>query len=56
MDRHKNLLDMYSLENCLSVKGKFCFWTYEDLQTKLYAIRRLFIPPAPETQDELDIH
>ena len=29
---------------------------YEVLQTKMYAIRRLFIPPAPETQDELDIH
>ena len=29
---------------------------YEVLQTQMYAIRRLFIPPAPETHGELDIH
>ena len=29
---------------------------YEVLQTQMYAIRRLFILPAPETQGELDIH
>ena len=29
---------------------------YEVLQTQMYAIRRLLIPPTPETQGELDIH